>query len=232
MVSVDKAVIARLKTGGETFEILVDSDLALEYKKGKQVSLHELLASEEVFKDVKAGKKASEEMLEKDFGTTDLRQVVERIIHKGEIQLTTEQRRVMLEEKRKQIVTLIARNSINPQTGTPNPPTRIEAALEEARFQVDMNKAAEEQVDAAVKAIRPILPIRFETLNIAIRIPAVYTGNAYRVVREIGTLKKEEWAGNGDLLCMIEIPAGIQDEVYNKLNSLTHGEVKVKAIKQ
>jgi ribosome maturation protein SDO1 len=232
MVSVDKAVIARLKTGGETFEILVDSDLALEYKKGKIVSLHELLASEEVFKDVKAGKKASEETLKKILGTSDLREAVDKIIHQGEIQLTTEQRRVMHEEKRKQIVTLIARNSINPQTGAPNPPARIEAALEEARFQVDMSRGAEEQVDAAVKAIRPLLPIRFETLNIAIKIPAIYTGNAYRVVRELGNLKKEEWDSSGDLLCMIEIPAGIQDEIYNKINSLTHGEAKVKVIKQ
>lgn len=231
MVSVDKAVIARLKTGGETFEILVDSDLALEYKKGKSISLHDMLASEEVFKDAKAGKKASEEHMKSLLGTIDLREAVDKIIHKGEIQLTTEQRRVMLEEKRKQIVTLIARNSLNPQTGAPNPPARIEAALEEARFQVDMSKGAEEQVEAAVKAIRPLLPIRFETLNIAIKIPAVYTGNAYRVVREIGTVKKEEWSGAGDLICMLEIPAGIQDEVYNKLNSLTHGEVKVKVIK-
>lgn len=232
MVSVDKAVIARLKTGGETFEILVDPDLALEYRKGKNISLHDLLASEEVFKDARAGKKASEEHMQKILGTADLREAVDKIIRKGEIQLTTEQRRAIIEEKRKQIVTLIARNSLNPQTGTPNPPARIEAALEEAHFQVDMNKPAEEQVEAAVKAIRPILPIRFETLNIAVKIPAAYTGNAYRILREMGEVKKEEWTSGGDLLCMLEIPAGIQDEVYSKLNSLTHGEVKVKVVKQ
>ncbi|MBN2251129.1 MAG: ribosome assembly factor SBDS, partial [Candidatus Altiarchaeota archaeon] len=70
MVSLDKAVIARLKTGGETFEIYVDPYLALDYRKGTKAPLNELLAVQEVFKDAGAGKKASEEVMEKVFETT------------------------------------------------------------------------------------------------------------------------------------------------------------------
>jgi len=231
MVSLDKAVVARLKVGGETFEILVDPYLAVEYKKGTKASLEQLLGAEEVFRDASAGKKAAEEVMKKALGTIDLAEAVDKILTKGEIQLTTEQRKEMLEEKRKQVIALISRNSINPQTNAPNPPARIESAMEEARVDIDPFKGAQEQVDHVVKLIRPILPIRFETLNMAVKIPATYAGNAHRVIKEFGTVKKEEWSSAGDLLTMLEMPAGLQDEFYNKMNSLTHGEVKIKIIK-
>ena len=230
MVSLDKAIIARLKTGGETFELYVDPNLAVEYKKGASVPLGERLAVQEVFKDASAGKKAAEENMKKVLGTSDLAEVVDKIIHKGEIHLTSEQRKAMVEERRRQIVSLISRNSINPQTKAPNPPARIEAAMEEARVMVDPFKSANEQLDAVVKELRPILPIKFETISVAVKIPATYSSGAYRILREFGEVRKEEW-DRGDLLSMLEIPAGVQDEFYSKLNSLTHGEVKIKVMR-
>jgi len=64
-----------------------------------------------------------------------------------------------------------------------------------------------------------------------VKIPATYAGNTYRVLREYGEVKKEEW-DRGDLMSLIEIPAGVQDEFYSKLNSLTHGEVKIKLMEK
>jgi ribosome maturation protein SDO1 len=231
MVSLDKAIIARLKTGGETFEIYVDPDQAMEYKKGTAAPLGDLLAVQEVFKDASASKKAAAENMLKVFGSADLAVVVDKIIHKGEIHLTAEQRKKMIDDKRKQIISLISRNSINPQTKAPNPPARIEAAMEEARVMVDPFKSAKEQVDVVVKEIRPILPIKFDTVAMAVKIPATYAGNTYRVLREYGEVKKEEW-DRGDLMSLMEIPAGVQDEFYSKLNSLTHGEVKIKLMEK
>jgi len=230
MVSLDKAVIARLKTHGENFEIFVDPDLALDYKEGKKVDINELLAAREVFKDAKAGKRASEEVMNKILGTIQLNEVVDRIIKKGELHFTLEQRKRMIEEKRKKIVSIIARNAINPQTKTPHPPSRIEKAIEEAKISIDPFRSTKEQVDSVVKEIRPILPIKFETLELAVKIPANYAGNSYRILREFGEVKKEEW-DKGDLLCLLEIPAGIQDEFYSRLNSLTHGDVKIKVLR-
>lgn len=230
MVSLDKAVIARLKTHGETFEIFVDPDLALDYKEGRGVDVKELLAVEDIFKDAKAGERASEEVMNKVLGTTGLREVVDRIIKKGELHLTVEQRKELVEEKRKQIISLIARNAINPQTNTPHPPARIDKAIEEAKLHIDPVKSAKGQVDSVVKGLRPILPIKFVSLELAVKIPANYAGNSYKLLREFGDVKKEEW-DKGDLICLLKIPAGIQDELYSRLNSLTHGEVEIKVLR-
>ena len=230
MVSLDEAVILRLKTHGENYELYVDADKALEYKGGGEVSPEDVLAVEHVFKDAKTGEKASEEHLKELFKVGDIRDAIREILLKGELHLTTEQKRRMLEDRWKQVATVIARNAINPQTGTPHPVNRIESAMKEARVEVVLSRTANEQVESVLKALKPIIPIRFEKLDVAVKIPATYAGKMYHIIREYGEVKKEDWVG-GEQYCLIEIPAGIQDELYSRLNSLTHGEVKTKVVK-
>ncbi len=230
MVRLEDAVIARFSHQGATFEILVDPYLARDLKEGKSVDIRNLLAIDKIFKNARRGEAASEETIKKVFGTTDVFKVAEEIIKRGEVQLTTEQRRQMREEKFKQIVTIIARRAINPQTGTPHPPARIEEALREAKVHIDEFASAEEQIPRVVKALQPILPLKFEMRKIAAKIPPAYVGKAQAVVRKLGTLKQEEWMNDGSWIVLLEIPAGIQSEVYEKLNEVTKGEVEIKVV--
>ncbi len=232
LVSVEAAVIARLVTHGEHFEVLVDPDLALDLKQGKDIDIAKVLAVDTIFKDAKKGDRASEEHMAKVFATSDPLEIAKQIIKKGEIQLTTDQRRRMLEDRKKQVVALITRNAINPQTGTPHPPQRIEKAMEEARVHVDLGKSAEEQVQVVVKALRPILPIRFEERTIAVKIPAQYAARAYSVVKGFGNIRKEEWLNDGSWAFVMDLPAGAVEEFFNELNSLTKGEVETKILKK
>ncbi len=230
MVTLEDAVIARLESHGERYEVLVDPDLAMELKRGKEVDPSKLLAVETVFKDSKKGEKASQEQMEKRFGTSDPLEVARVVVKKGEIQFTTEQRRKAIEEKKKRIIATIARNAINPQTDTPHPPARIERALEEARFHVDMTKSVDEQVKAALKVLRPIIPIRFEEKKIAVKIPAQFASKSISVVRGFGDISKEEWQQDGSWVFVIELPAGIVEDFFDKLNSITKGDVETKIL--
>ena len=229
MVSLDDAVIARLKTHGHDFEIYVDPDLALSYKEGEQVDLKNVLAVVEVFKDASAGDRASDEVMVKVFGSADVLKVADDILKNGELHLTTDQKKRMLDSRKKQVISIIARNAINPQTKTPHPPGRIESALEEAKFHVTLDRSAKEQVEKALKAIQPIIPIRFEKVQVAIKVSAAHAAKLYHILHEYGEIKKEEWSGS-EQYCLIEIPGGVQDELYDKLNSITHGEAKTKLV--
>jgi len=232
MISVEKAVIARLIKSGEKFEILINPEKALELKMGKDISLDDLLASEEVYEDAKKGFRASNENINKAFGTTDLNTIVKTIIKEGEVQLTTDQRREMLEEKTKAIANIISKRSVNPQTNLPHPSDRILRAMEQAKVRINLEKRVEEQIDNVLKAIQNILPIKIERIQIAIKIPPSFAGKGVNIIRSFGTLLKEEWTSDGSLITLIEIPAGIQQEVYDRLNNLTHGQVEVKIIKR
>ena len=162
MIPLDKAVVARLESFGERFEILVDPNQAALVRQRQKIDIEDVVAALNVFGNASRGTRASDESLEKVFHTTDFDTIARRIIEKGEIHLTSEQRKHMIEEKRRQVITFIARNSVNPQTGHPHPPHRIEMAMEEARVNIDPFKHLDEQVKETVKALRPLLPIRFE----------------------------------------------------------------------
>lgn len=229
MTQIDKAVIARLKTGGQTFEILVDCDKAIDFRAGK-CSLDDALVTKDIFKDVKQGEKAPENEMKKLFQTEDKRKIAEDIIKKGEIQLTIEHRNKLREEKRKKIIEIIHRNAIDSKTGIPHPAQRIELAMDQARVHIDEFKKAEEQVQDILEKLRPIIPIRFEVWEMAIKIPAKYAAQSYRVLKSYGTMKKDEWQNDGSLVAVIEIPAGMSEEFENELNKLTKGENETKIL--
>jgi len=230
LTSLDDAVIARLKKGGHTFELFVDPDAAMKYRAGEVTDAGDVVAAEHVFKDAGAADKASETLISEVFGTADFTAVAAVILEKGDIHLTTEQKKRITEERRRQVVEIIARNAMNPQTKTPHPPARIEKALEEGRFQVSIQKNAQSQVDAAMKVIRPIIPIKFDTVEMAVKLSAEDAKRIYQTLHELGEVKKEEWVGSHQI-CLLEIPAGIQDDVSSKLNKLTHGAVEIKILK-
>ncbi|CUX78572.1 ribosome assembly factor SBDS [Thermococcus chitonophagus] len=231
-ISVDKAVIARLKVHGETFEILVDPYLARDFKEGKDVPIEEILATPYVFKDAHKGDKASEHEMEKIFGTSDPYEVAKIILRKGEVQLTAQQRRQMLEEKKRQIATIIHRHAVDPRTGYPHPVDRILKAMEEVGVRVDIFKDAEAQVQDVIKALRRVLPLKIEVKIIAVKIPGEYAGRAYGEVRKFGKIKREEWGSDGSWMFLIEIPGGVEEEFYEKLNALTKGNVQTKLIER
>jgi ribosome maturation protein SDO1 len=230
MVTLEDSVIARLEYYGERFEILVDPDLASDFKRGKDIPLEDILAVEEIFKDARKGDKASEEAMMKAFESTDALEAAAKIIKKGHVQLTAQQRKEMQEEKRKKIIAKITREAINPQTKLPHPARRIEKAMEEAKIHIDPFKSVDEQVNVVLKAIRTKIPIRFEKVDIAIKIPGDYTGKVYSVISEFGKTKKEEWQKDGSWIAVVEVPGGLQESFDRKLSELTGGQVETKVM--
>jgi ribosome maturation protein SDO1 len=233
MISLDEAVTARLESHGERFEVLVDPDAALDIKRGEfDGELQDVIAAEDVFEDASRGDRPAENDLETVFGTTDPLEIIPEVIKRGEIQITAEQRREMQEQKRRQLVNRIARNAVNPQMdNAPHPPERIERALEEAGFKIDPMEKVESQVDDALEALRPVIPIRFDEVTIAVQIPAQYAGKTQAQVREYGDLEREEWQNDGSWVGVVTFPAGMQNDFYDLVNEMTSGEAETRIVK-
>ena len=227
MVDVDKAIVARIRKEGRVFEILVDCDNALAFKEGKAIPLQDVVATDDIFTDVKKGEKASENDMQAVFNTSNPLEVAEKIIKEGDIQLTAEHKEKEREEVRKQIIQLIHRNAVDAQTGLPHPAARIESAMEEAKVQIRENESAEEQMDRVLTALKPIIPIKVEQMEITLTIPAKFAGASMNTLKKY-KLMKNEWQPDGSLLAVIEIPAGIQEEFFDEVNKITHGEVESK----
>jgi ribosome maturation protein SDO1 len=250
-------IIGRIEKEGRTFEMLLDPEKAWDAKKfirdeinrrlkdGKEksrLSVDELLNNPDisielifesftVFEDLRRGKKATNGDMEAVFNTTEGKVIASHILLEGEIQWTKIQREEEQKKKLKQIIAIIAKNAINPQNKKPHPYQRIEKAIEEAKVKIDLMKSAEEQVEDVVKQIRVIIPIKMEQVEMAVKIPSAFTAKGYNIVAQLAQIKKEEWQSDGSWVSVVDLPAGLQMELLDKLNKLTHGRVQTKLLK-
>lgn len=231
-IGVDKAVVARLHRSGQKFEILIDPEKALDFKKGVKIDINDVIAFPGVYHDVRNTERVPDQDLQKIFGTADVFKVAEKIIHEGELQLTTEQRRQMVEQRKMQIVTIIARRGINPQTNTPHPPQRILNAVEKAGINIDPFVDAEQQIDKVLKNIKTIIPIKFQNIIIQFKVPPQFAGKAYAALKASGTIISEQWLNDGSLQMSLKMMAGVQEELFQKIANITHGAYESSIVKR
>lgn len=210
MSSKKRLSIARLEKGGKRFEVIVDVEKAWLFKSGENISIRDIIEGEFIYYDAKQGLKASESDLKKFFGTSDPYQVAETILRRGELLLTSEQRRELIEAKRRQIIEFISRNAVDPRTNTPIPPKRIELALEEAKVGVDPFRPVEEQVEEILKKLRLVLPLKIAKALVVVKAPPAYSGRVRSYVSKMGRVLGENYQSDGSLLLELEIPAGMQ----------------------
>jgi len=221
-------VEARLKVKGKEFEILVDVDKALQFRKGLPVNIENVLAVDQIFYDFKKGSKVSSADLKEAFGTDNVLEVAGKIIKSGEIVVPSDYRKKEQETKVKQVIDFLLRNAVDPTTNKPITEKRITEALDMAGINVE-NKPIEQQIPKIISKLKEVLPLKIETKKLKIVVPAVHTGQVYGLLQEYK--EKENWLGNGDLSCIVNIPSGFQMEFYDKLNAVTHGSAIVEEVK-
>jgi len=226
----ERYTVARFTHGGEHFEVLVKPEPALLFRLGKITSVSKVLVAEIIFLDAGKGLKASEEKLQRAFGTLDPLKIASVILKKGTLQLTTEQRRQLTEDKRKQIISFISRQCVDPRTNLPHPPTRVEQAMEQIHYSIDPFKEAEEQAREIIKLLRPVLPLKMEQVSVAIRIPPEHASKVYGTVKGFGTIKREEWRADGSWFAIIEMPAGLYGPFLEKIGEKTRGNLEAKMV--
>ena len=227
----EKYTIARLTKDKVHFEILVKPQKALSYRNGKLSAISSVLITDQIFSDANKGKKISEEQMLTAFETIDPHKIADVILKKGTLQLTTEQRRKMVDDKRKQIIDFISRQAVDPKTSLPHPPLRIENAMEQIRYIIDPYKPLEEQARDIVKLLRPILPLKIEQISVSVTIPVQYAARAYGTIKTFGELRSEEWRADGSWSGIIDLSAGAYSSFLTKLGNITKGNGETKIIK-
>lgn len=218
---------ARINKEGKHFEILVDADDALKFKKGEDPNIE--AEGDMVFRDSKKGEKASETELEDAFGTSETNEIAQKIVKDGELLLTQEQRDAERDKKLKRAVDFLSKNAVDPRSGNPHSPERIKSALDEAHINLK-SSPIETQINDILKELNKIIPIKVETRKVKITIPAMYAGKAYGVVNQYK--EQENWMNDGSLEVIVNVPAGIIMEFYDQLNSATHGSALSEEIKE
>ncbi len=231
-IDLEKKALVRYVLRNQKFEIIVDPELALDYKKGKEIPLSDIVESFIVFHNASKGAKASEMILEQIFETNNPEEIAKIILTKGALQLTQAQRKRLLKDKEDEIINFIHIHCVNPQTNKPHPPARIEAAMDEAGVHIDYNLAPEIQAKEVIKQIQTIIPIRLESVVLAVKVTPDFTGPAFGIVSGAGQLIEDQWGDDGVWYAKVEMPSGKQADFLDKLNALTKGKAEVKIVER
>ncbi|MGE5821730.1 MAG: ribosome assembly factor SBDS [Nitrososphaerota archaeon] len=224
---VDKFTIVRLSAGNEKFEILVKPDPALEYKLGKKTDISNIMISDEIYSDANKGTRSSTEKLMKQFKTTDQLEIAKQIMAKGDLNMNTDQRRKMIEEKKRQIVEYINKNFVDPKTHMPHPVSRINAVLDEARLAIDPFKRLDDQIKNIIEPLRKVLPLKSEILELNVTVPAQFSGQSFSVFKSIGEIKSEQWLSDGSLQVVLNLNAGMKSSFLDRIGTATKGSAQV-----
>ncbi|MHA1220958.1 MAG: ribosome assembly factor SBDS [Candidatus Heimdallarchaeota archaeon] len=231
-IDLEKKALVRYVYRNQKFEIIVDPVTALDYKKGKDIDINDIVEGYIVFHNASKGVKASEVILEQTFETSDEEEIVKIILTKGALQLTQAQRKELLKEKIDAIVNFIHIHCINPQTNKPHPPSRIESAMDEAGVNIDYVLPAEAQAKDIVKQLQTIIPIRLESVVLAVKVTSDFTGPAFGIVSAAGEMLEDQWGNDGTWYAKVEMPSGKQADFLDKINQLTKGKAEVKIVER
>ena len=223
--------IAHWKKGSDRFEIVVEPTKAIEFARLKKGTVADVLVVPQIYSDAKKGMLASGQRLQALFGTTDPIEVATHILNEGEVHLTAEYKQKLQQQKKSQLVQMIHRQGVDPVTHAPHPITRIEAAFDECKIRIDENKPAEQQVEQIMKELHRVLAIKFEKKQIELTVGSKYAPAALNTVKHMSQLVSNVWNPDGSWSGIVEIPGGLEQELYDKLNSVTHGTLQARVIK-
>jgi ribosome maturation protein SDO1 len=223
----DKFTIVRYSAENDKFEILVKPDPALEYKLGKKMDISNIMISDEIYSDANKGTRCSSEKLMKHFKTTDQLEIAKQIMDKGDLNLNTDQRRKMIEEKKRQIVEYINKNFVDPKSHMPHPISRINAVLDEARVAIDPFKRLDDQLKNIIEPLRKIIALKSEILELTVTVPSQFSGQSFSVFKTIGEIKSEQWLSDGSLQVILSMNAGMKSSFLDRIGTATKGSAQV-----
>jgi len=225
MVEIDNAFELKYKKGSEQFEVLVDFDLLLEFKKKpEEISVYDVLADNKIFKDQKKGQIASEQTLNTIFENKTEQEILKEILLKGTCQIPTAYINKLREEKKEQIINYIAQEAVNPQTRSKYTPSMISTSFSQITFNVDPQKDFVLQAEEALHLLKRVIPISMQRVLLAIKVPGQYCGSFYGEFRRKGTVKKEFYDDTGNLNINFEISESRLDDVINFIKKNTNNE--------
>jgi ribosome maturation protein SDO1 len=202
--------IARLKKQGKNYEILVDCEIALKVRTG-EARVEDALLLQKIFKDARTGDVQGE--LEQAFGTNDPLKIAEEIIKNGDVQLSEEYRKKVLEEKKNKILEQITKKAADPQTHYPIPRQRIELGMEKAGYKIRLEKSVPEQVKELMEILVEAMPITFKDIIVTVNSPPQFTAQVYSIVKKSGEMIDQNYQPDGSLLIKVKIAAGRKNEL-------------------
>lgn len=186
--------VVRLQRGGKRFEIACYKNKVVEWRKKITTDLDEVLQTPTIFTNVGKGVVAKKAELSKAFNTTDQEKIIQMILDKGEIQVSTEERKLELENSFKDIAQIVVEKCINPETGRPLTVGMVEKAMRDIHYSVKAGKSPKQQALEVIKLLREKsdFPIARAPMRLKLILPEADLENIKQELQKEAVVQKIE----------------------------------------
>eukprot|EP01089_Gocevia_fonbrunei_P004155 TRINITY_DN14168_c0_g1_i1.p1 TRINITY_DN14168_c0_g1~~TRINITY_DN14168_c0_g1_i1.p1 ORF type:complete len:256 (+),score=60.46 TRINITY_DN14168_c0_g1_i1:41-808(+) len=224
--------VVRYKPSRDTsYEVMTKPGNALKYREGS-IGFSDVLFSDDVFTDISKGDKPTDADLKKAFGTSNTQECAKTIVDKGELALSTAERKERVDRMKLEIINYIHKYYIDPKTKMPHPAKRIELALDQMKVTFDPFVPAEKQFhDKIEKRLPELIPVKRCEMMATITIPHSVIAACQGVLKKRCKIGKEDWNATG---CTMEISfvPGDYDALISELNTVTKGDFVLDVVGQ
>lgn len=218
--------VVKYKCGKNTFEVLCKMGTAQKYRDGK-LGINNVLVSDDVFLGhYQKGDRPSPSDLVAAFKSSDMAVCAKYILDHGEINLSQDERKEKVEQRRKEIVNYIHKYYIDPKTKTPHPVTRIENALTTLKVHPDPDKDFDREMQDIVKLLPGILTIKRCEVEATLSVQSAFMGAAEGIVRKHAKVNREKYSG-ADCIMEISLLPGDYDALVADLSRVTKGNFTI-----
>ncbi|KAL2915389.1 hypothetical protein HK105_205005 [Polyrhizophydium stewartii] len=230
-VKLTNVSVVRLKRGGKRFEVACYKNKILEWRNKVEKDLDNVVQIHQVFVNVSKGQVASKEELIKAFQTDNVDEIVKQVLEKGDIQVGEKERSQQLDNLYRDIATIVAEKSINPESKRPYTVTIIEKVLSDMHFSVNPNKSAKQQALEAIRAIQEaaLIPIARAQMRVRITMPAKEGKRIKeRIMELVAHSEEEDWGDDYELIAVID--PGSMRKIGDLLQQETKGRGQIEVL--
>uniref|UniRef100_A0A383WNC8 SBDS family rRNA metabolism protein n=1 Tax=Tetradesmus obliquus TaxID=3088 RepID=A0A383WNC8_TETOB len=163
--------VVRLKKAGKRFEVACYRNKVSDWRAGIERDLDEVLQTTAIFANVGKGVMAAKEDLMEAFGTTDEEKICLEILAKGELQVSDKERQAQQDNLFKDVASILADKTVNPETGRPYTNTMLERALRDVHFNIDPKRSAKQQALDVLPLLQARFPIQRARMRLKLQVP-------------------------------------------------------------
>ncbi|KAF6252326.1 SBDS protein C-terminal domain-containing protein [Scenedesmus sp. NREL 46B-D3] len=164
--------VVKLKKAGKRFEVACYRNKVSDWRAGIERDLDEVLQTTAIFANVGKGVMAAKEDLLEAFGTTDEDKICLEILAKGELQVSDKERQAQQDNLFKDVASILADKTINPETSRPYTNTMLERALRDVHFNADPKRSAKQQALEVLPLLQARFPIQRARMRLKLQLPA------------------------------------------------------------
>jgi len=222
----------RLQKKGKRFEIACYRNKVISWRNKIETDISEVLQIDNVFTNVSKGMLANTKDLTDAFGTTDKALVCKEILDKGELQVSEKERGALFESMMRDVATIVADKSINPENNRPYTVTMIQNAMKQIHYAVSINKSAKSQALDAIRKLKDVMPIARASMLLRVISPIINKEPIIKLLcNELGLVILNELIINElDVSLDIRIDPELFRKIEESVQLLTSGQGRIEVL--